>query len=71
MADDVSNGDDWYVDQLFAFAEKVFASKEKAEEWMRTKIVALRNARPINLLATPEGRKWVGDVQAKIDEGFP
>lgn len=71
MNDDASNTDDWDADQLFAFAEEIFGNKEKAQEWMRGEIVALRNARPIDLMTTPEGRKWVRDVLAKIDEGFP
>lgn len=63
--------DDSDVDQLFVFAEEVFGSKEKSQEWMRTEVVALRSARPIDMMSTPEGRKWVRDVLEKIQEGFP
>lgn len=70
MADDVSNSDDWDVGQLFVFAEEVFANKEKAQEWMRCEIIALGSARPIDLMTTSEGRKWVRDVLEKINEGF-
>lgn len=63
--------DDWDVDQLFSFAEEVFGTKEKSQEWMRCEVVALRNAKPIDMMSTPEGRKWVRDILEKIQEGFP
>lgn len=71
MENDARSTDDWDVDQLFAFAEEVFGNKEKSLEWMRLEIVALRNARPIDLMSTPEGRTQVRDVLDKIQEGFP
>lgn len=63
--------DDWDVDQLFSFAEEVFGSEQKSQEWMRTEVIALRSAKPIDMVSTPEGRKWVRDVLEKIQEGFP
>lgn len=69
MKDAANSPDDWNVDQLFDFAEEVFGSREKAQEWMRFEVVALGNARPIDLMTTPEGRKWVRDVLEKIDDG--
>lgn len=63
--------DDWDVAQLFAFAAKIFGSKLKTEEWMHTEVIALRGARPIDMMSTPDGRKWVRDVLEKIQEGFP
>ncbi|MFO6419098.1 antitoxin Xre/MbcA/ParS toxin-binding domain-containing protein [Hylemonella sp. W303a] len=71
MKDFSGTCDGWDVDQLFAFAEEVFGTKEKSQEWMRTVVVALGNTRPIDLMSTPEGRKWVRDVLDKIQEGFP
>jgi putative toxin-antitoxin system antitoxin component (TIGR02293 family) len=62
---------DWDVDQLFAFAEEVFGNKKKSQEWMRTEVVALGSTRPVDMMSTPEGRKWVRDVLEKIQEGFP
>lgn len=63
--------DAWDVDQIFAFAEEVFGTKEQSQEWMRTEVVAMKCARPIDMMSTPEGRKWVREVLEKIQEGFP
>lgn len=71
MKDDASNTDDLDVDQLYAYAEEVFGNKENAQEWMRCEVIALGGVRPIDRMSTPEGRKWVRDVLAKINEGFP
>jgi putative toxin-antitoxin system antitoxin component (TIGR02293 family) len=55
--------------RLLKQAMDVWESRDLAIEWLNSSVPALDGERPINLLDTFEGRKWVGQVLNKIEHG--
>lgn len=51
-------------------AERVFASREKALQWLRSEIMALDDRRPIDLLESETGAHVVLDELIRIDYGM-
>jgi putative toxin-antitoxin system antitoxin component (TIGR02293 family) len=59
----------WQFAELFAKADDVFRSEERAVEWMLEPAMALENKRPIDLLTTPVGAQLVDDVLERMRHG--
>lgn len=59
----------WRFAELFAKAEDVLGSNERAAEWMLEPAMALDNRRPIELLTTPVGSRLVDDVIERMRYG--
>lgn len=55
---------------IFKIAEKVFKSKEKAQEWMESKVPSLNHKIPREVVLTdPEGFEKVKQVLNAIEHG--
>ncbi|MBX6743162.1 MAG: DUF2384 domain-containing protein [Acetobacteraceae bacterium] len=59
----------WEFAELFAKATAVFGSKDEAERWMARPAIGLEQRRPIDLLATPEGRRLVAEHLERLEYG--
>jgi len=59
----------WQFAELFAKAEDVLGSQERAVDWMMAPAMALENRRPIDLLTTPVGAQLVDDVIERMRYG--
>jgi len=55
--------------RLFHQAIQLFGNLESAQEWIQSPIPALSGERPLSLLYTFEGRKWVTKTLRKIESG--
>ncbi len=55
--------------RLFKQAVELFGDIESAKEWLNTPVPALKGEKPIALLDTYEGRRWVSQVLRKIEYG--
>lgn len=58
------------LERIAEQAERVFGSHEKAHRWLRSEIIALDGARPIDLLETETGAYIVDQELIKIDYGM-
>ena len=58
------------VARILAFAEKVFANRDKSLRWLRGKDDRLGNRTPLSLLKTEIGGKLVESMLWQIDEGM-
>jgi len=52
----------YQVNQLWLLAVEVFNSEQSAEKWMYDEIQALNWARPVDLLDTAPGIKWLEGI---------
>ncbi len=55
--------------RLYKQAVELFGDIESAKAWLNTSVVALKGEKPVSLLDTYEGRKWVSQVLRKIEYG--
>lgn len=55
--------------RLLHQANTVWESEALASQWLASPVVALSGEKPINLLDTFEGRKWVSQVLDHIEQG--
>jgi len=55
--------------RLFKQAVELFGDIESAKEWLNTPVSALKGEKPISLLDTYKGRRWVSQVLRKIEYG--
>ncbi len=55
--------------RLYKQAVELFGDIESAKAWLNTPVVALKGEKPVSLLDTYEGRKWVSQVLRKIEYG--
>jgi len=55
--------------RLFKQAVELFGDIESAKEWLNTPVPALKGEKPVSLLDTYEGRRWVSQVLRKIEYG--
>ncbi len=55
--------------RLFKQAVELFRDIELAKEWLNTPVPALKGEKPVSLLDTYEGRRWVSQVLRKIEYG--
>lgn len=55
--------------RLIRHAAEVWESKDLAREWLNSPVPALGGERPINLIDTFEGRRWISQVLNKIEHG--
>ncbi len=55
--------------RLFKQAVELFGDLESAKEWLNTPVPALKGEKPVSLLDTYEGRRWVSQVLKKIEFG--
>lgn len=58
------------LERISEMADRVFGSHEKAHRWLRSEIIALDGARPIDLLETETGARIVDQELIKIDYGM-
>ena len=56
--------------RLYRRAVDVLGNTSLANQWLRTTIPALNNARPVTLLDTPAGIQWVFTVLGRIEHGI-
>jgi putative toxin-antitoxin system antitoxin component (TIGR02293 family) len=59
----------WRFAELFAKAEDVLGTHERAVEWMLEPAMALENRRPLDLLTTSVGAQLVDDVIERMRYG--
>jgi hypothetical protein len=58
------------LERIAGHADRVFGSHEKAQRWLRSEIIALNGARPIDLLASETGAHVVSEELIRIDYGM-
>lgn len=58
------------LERIAEHADRVFGSHEKAQRWLRSEIIALDGARPIDLLETETGAHVVFEELIRIDYGM-
>ncbi len=58
------------LERIADHADRVFGSHEKAQRWLRSEIIALNGARPIDLLASETGANVVFEELIRIDYGM-
>ena len=58
------------LERISDLADRVFGSHEKAQRWLRSEIIALDGARPIDLLATEIGAYEIEQELIRIDYGM-
>jgi putative toxin-antitoxin system antitoxin component (TIGR02293 family) len=58
------------LERIAEHADRVFGSHEKAQRWLRSEIIALDGARPIDLLETETGAHIVSEELIRIDYGM-
>jgi uncharacterized protein (DUF2384 family) len=57
------------VVRLLMLCEGVWESRELAMRWLNNTVPALGDVEPVTLLDTYEGRRWVSQVLAQIEQG--
>jgi putative toxin-antitoxin system antitoxin component (TIGR02293 family) len=55
--------------RLLRQAAEVWESYDLAMQWFKSSVPALGDERPINLIDTFEGRRWISQVLNKIEHG--
>jgi putative toxin-antitoxin system antitoxin component (TIGR02293 family) len=58
------------LERISQHADRVFGNREKAQRWLRSEIIALDGARPIDLLASETGANVVFEELIRIDYGM-
>jgi putative toxin-antitoxin system antitoxin component (TIGR02293 family) len=58
------------LERIWAHGVRVFANPEKFARWLRSEIIALDGARPIDLLASETGAQIVDEELGRIDYGM-
>lgn len=58
------------LERIAEHADRVFGSRDKALHWLRSEIIALDGARPIDLLQTEAGGREVEQELYRIDYGM-
>lgn len=58
------------LERVAEHADRVFGSHAKAQRWLRSEIIALEGARPIELLETETGAHIVSEELVRIDHGI-
>ena len=58
------------LERIAEHADRVFGNRDKALRWLRSEIIALDGARPIDLLQTEAGGRNVEQELYRIDYGM-
>jgi len=58
------------LERIAEMADRVFGNHEKAQRWLRSEIIALDGARPIDLLQSETGAYIVEEELIRIDFGM-
>lgn len=58
------------LERVSEMADRVFGNHEKAQRWLRSEIIALDDARPIDLLQYETGAHIVEEELIRIDYGM-
>jgi putative toxin-antitoxin system antitoxin component (TIGR02293 family) len=58
------------LERIAEHADRVFGNHEKAQRWLRSEIIALDGAKPIDLLASETGANVVFEELVRIDYGM-
>lgn len=59
----------WEFAEILAKATSVLGSRQEAEGWLARPAIALEQRRPLDLLATPEGRRLVEELLERMEYG--
>jgi putative toxin-antitoxin system antitoxin component (TIGR02293 family) len=59
----------WEFVEILAKATSVLESKQEAEQWLTRPATGLEQRRPLDLLATPEGRRLVEELLERMEYG--
>jgi uncharacterized protein (DUF2384 family) len=59
-----------HVARVFALAEQVFGSRDRALNWLRSKDRRVNGRTPLGILHTESGRCLVENMLSQIDEGI-
>ncbi len=59
----------WEFAEIVAKATSVLGSRREAEGWLARPATALEQRRPLDLLATPEGRRLVEELLERMEYG--
>ena len=57
--------------RIIRLAERAFANREKAHTWLHKNLASLDGHRPMDLIRTTSGTRFVEDILAKIAWGAP
>lgn len=57
------------IEDVLDLAEQVFEDKEKANEWMNSKVKILNDSQPVGWLDSIEGRSVIVDLLKRIEKG--
>jgi putative toxin-antitoxin system antitoxin component (TIGR02293 family) len=57
------------VGRVYARTVEVFKTEERATRWLKSRILALGNARPLDLLDTSTGANMVISILGRIEHG--
>ena len=60
---------DTYLERMKRLAVDVFSNEAKADRWLHCELPALENKRPIDLIATQEGRDAVEAELVRVESG--
>ncbi|PVY76871.1 uncharacterized protein DUF2384 [Tamilnaduibacter salinus] len=56
-------------DEIIRLAIDVYGATDRADQWLGTRLVALNNKTPIEMMASASGRERVREVLVKIRHG--
>ena len=59
----------WEFAEILARATSVLGSRQEAEGWLIRPAMALEQRRPLDLLATSEGRRMVEELLERMEYG--
>jgi putative toxin-antitoxin system antitoxin component (TIGR02293 family) len=59
----------WEFAEILARAISVFGSRDEAQEWMVRPDIALEQRRPLDMMATSEGRRMVEELLDRMEFG--
>ncbi len=57
------------IADIYSFGSAVFAQKEKLQQWMNTQLLAIGNKRPVELLSSSYGRRYIRQLLGRIEHG--
>ena len=57
------------IADIYAFGSIVFEQKGKLQQWMNTQILAIGNKKPVELLSSSYGRRYIRQLLGRIEHG--
>ncbi len=57
------------IADIYSFGISVFEDKEKLQQWINTELLALANKKPVELLSSSYGRRYIRQLLGRIEHG--